>query len=132
MAVCPSVDLCSYPSGPILPRARHGYSTCSSVEQIFNRCLYRIDDALGRPWLWAINHTFLSTYLSRYSSYSFVMIPSIKPALVAFSWLGIASAQYYAITGVHDGIGTNGSRPARQNINDLQKDPYAWYVTISF
>jgi hypothetical protein len=60
------------------------------------------------------------------------MIPSTKSALVAFCWLGIASAQYYAITGVRDGIGTNGSRPARQNINDRQKDPYAWYVAISF
>jgi hypothetical protein len=59
------------------------------------------------------------------------MILSSKAALAAFSCLSIASAQYYAITGVHDGVGTNGSRPARQNINTLQTDPYAWYVAIS-
>lgn len=54
------------------------------------------------------------------------MILSTKAALAAFSWLAVASAQYYAITGVQDGVGTNGSRPARQNIETLQTDPYAW------
>jgi hypothetical protein len=59
------------------------------------------------------------------------MILSTKAALAAFSWLGVASAQYYAITGVQDGVGANGSRPARKNINTLQTDPYAWYVALS-
>lgn len=59
------------------------------------------------------------------------MILSTAAALIAFSWLGVASAQYYAITGVHGGVRTNGSRPARLNIITLQKDPYAWYVAIS-
>jgi len=59
------------------------------------------------------------------------MILSTITTLAALSWLGIASAQYYAITGVHDGVSTNGSRPARLNINTLQRDSYAWYVIIS-
>lgn len=54
------------------------------------------------------------------------MILSAKLALAAINYLSIVSAQYHAITGVHDGIGLNGTRPARQNINTLQKDPYAW------
>lgn len=59
------------------------------------------------------------------------MILSIRAVLAAFSWLGVASAQYYAITGVQDGVGTNGSRPARQNIETLQTNHYEWYVALS-
>jgi hypothetical protein len=49
-------------------------------------------------------------------------------ALVALSWSSIATAQYLAIQGVTGGVGSDGSRPARLNINTLQNDPYAWYV----
>lgn len=49
-------------------------------------------------------------------------------ALVALSWSSTATAQYVAIQGVTDGVGSDGSRPARLNINTLQNDPYAWYV----
>jgi hypothetical protein len=59
------------------------------------------------------------------------MILPNKVALAAISYLGVVSAQYYAIKGVQDGIGANGSRPARLNINTLQTDPYAWYVATA-
>jgi hypothetical protein len=39
-----------------------------------------------------------------------------------------ATAQHYPITGVHTGINNKtGARPARRNINDLQKDTVTWY-----
>lgn len=97
-----------------------------------NRSLYRVDHGLGASWFWIISRTVLSYYLPRFSSYSFIMILSTTAALAALSWLHVVSAQYYAITGVHDGVGKNGSRPARKNINTLKTDSYAWYVTISF
>jgi hypothetical protein len=72
----------------------------------------------------SITHSLHVLFLCK--SYTLIMILPFKVALAALSWLGIANAEYYAITGVHDGVGINGTRPARLNINTLQSDPYAW------
>jgi tyrosinase len=45
--------------------------------------------------------------------------------------LRVAAAQHYPITGVHTGINNiTGARPARRNINDVQKDTVTWYEKI--
>jgi hypothetical protein len=129
VAVGLSVDPCMYASGSSISRVWHGYSACNSVKQTFPIDIYIW---LITPWdvMFSGHHTFLPN-TSHFSSHSFIMILITRTTLAAFSWLGVASAQYYAITGVQDGVGTNGSRPARQNINTLQTNPYAWYDALS-
>jgi hypothetical protein len=51
--------------------------------------------------------------------------------ITALALQGFAASQFYEIRGVQDGVDLKtGARPLRQNIEDIQKDPYTWYVVL--
>jgi hypothetical protein len=54
----------------------------------------------------------------------------LPTTLLAIGWLGIVQAAY-PVTGVQDDVTPKGPRPARQNIETLQGDSYAWYALNS-
>ena len=58
---------------------------------------------------------------------SLVLLIASTCHVTAASTKKVPQTQYYAITGTHTGVNSQtGARPARRNIDDLQKDTPSW------